>query len=83
MTSIYEASAGLKVLPTTVVQQFKFTEAESVLCLGLVQGKSIDDVADENHQPRAILRDQFHNLLVKTGTDNEAKLVTVVLSSAE
>ncbi|ARN73476.1 hypothetical protein [Oceanicoccus sagamiensis] len=83
MTSIYEASAGLKVLPAAVIQQFQFTEAESVLCLGLVQGKSIDDVADENSQPREILRDQFHNLLVKTGTDNEAKLVTVVLSSAE
>ena len=83
MTSIYEASAELTVLPTDIVQQFKLTEEESVLCLGLVQGKSIDDVADEVHQPRSILRDQFHNLLEKTGTDSEAKLVTVVLSNAE
>ncbi len=83
MTSIYEASAGLTVLPTTVVQQFHLTEEESILCLGLVQGKSLDDVADEIHQSREILRDRFHNLLEKTGTDNEAKLVTVVLSSAE
>ncbi|MCP3907226.1 MAG: hypothetical protein GY712_04345 [Oceanicoccus sp.] len=83
MTSIFEASAELKVLPTAVVQQFKLTKEESVLCLGLVQGKSIDDVADEVHQPREILRHQFHTLLEKTGTDTEAKLVTVVLSSAE
>ncbi len=83
MTSIYEASAELTVLPTAVVQQFQLTEAESVLCLGLVQGKSIDDMADEIHQPREAIRHQFNNLLEKTGTDNEAKLVTVVLSSSE
>ena len=83
MTSIYEASAGLKVLPAAIVQQFQFTEEESVLCLGLVQGKSIDDMADEIHQSREAVRQQFHNLLETTGTDNEAKLVTVVLSSTE
>lgn len=83
MTSIYQTSAGLKVLPTAITQQFKLTEAESVLCLGLVQGKSIDDVADEIHQSRKVLRYQFNNLLKKTGTDNEARLVTVVLSNSE
>ena len=78
--SVYEVSANLKQLPPTIVQQFKFTEEESVLCLGLVQGKTLDDLADEFHKPRALLRTQFDSLLQKTGTDNEAKLVSRLLS---
>ncbi len=80
MTSVYDTSASLKQLPATIVQQYQFTEEESVLCLGLVQGKTLDDMADEFHQPRSILRYQFGRLLQKTGTDNEAKLVSRVLS---
>ncbi len=80
-TSIYDTSAGLKVLPSAIVRQFQLSAEESLLCLGLVQGKSLDDMADELHQSRAILRGQFHSLLVKTGTDTEAKLVTTVLSN--
>ena len=80
MASIYETSAGLTSLPLSVVQKFNFTEAESFVCLGLVQGKSLDDLADELKLSRNKLRQQFQNLLIKTGTDNEAKLVTKVLS---
>ncbi len=80
MSSVYDASAGHTALPVAIVQQFDFTEAESVLCLGLVQGKSLDDIADEYNQSRERLRHQFRGLLVKTGTDTEAKLVTVLLS---
>jgi hypothetical protein len=82
VSSFYEANTGMKVLPVSVVRQFKFTESESLLCLGLVQGKSLDDMADEFCQARHLLRDQFHNLLIKTGTDNEAKLVTILLSKS-
>ena len=64
----------------SVVQQFKFTEAESFVCLGIVQGKSLDDLADELQQSRVVLRRQFQSLLIKTGADTEAKLVTKVLS---
>lgn len=81
MPSVYETSAELTTLPIAIAQQFNFTEAESDLCLGLVQGKSLDDIADEYQQPRDRLRHRLHSLLIKTGTDNEAKLVTVVLSS--
>lgn len=80
MASIYETSAGLTSLPMSVVQQFKFTEAESFVCLGIVQGKSLDDLADELQQSRVVLRRQFQSLLIKTGADTEAKLVTKVLS---
>jgi hypothetical protein len=80
VASIYETSAGLKCLPLSVVQQFNFTDAESFVCLGLVQGKSLDDLADESRQSRVILRQQFQSILIKTGTDTEAKLVTKVLS---
>lgn len=79
--SVYEVSASLKQLPTSIVQQFQFTEEESVLCLGLVQGKTLDDLADEFHKPRALLRSQFDSLLEKTGTDTEAKLVSRLLSN--
>lgn len=81
MASIFDASAGLKQLPESIVQQFQFTEEESVLCLGLVQGKTLDDLADEFHISRAILRSHYNRLLQKTGADNEAKLVSRVLSS--
>ena len=80
MTSVYDTSASLKRLPASIVQQFQFTEEESVLCLGLVQGKTLDDLADEFHMSRAILRIRFDRLLQKTGADNEAKLVSRVLS---
>ena len=83
MTSIYETSAGLTTLPMSVVRTFDFTDQESVLCLGLVQGKSLDDMADECHQPRNKLRIQLNTLLSKTGTDTEAKLVTVILSNPD
>lgn len=81
MSSVFDSSPGLKKLPESVVRQFQFTEEESVLCLGLVQGKSLDDLADEFHVSRAAIRSYFHRLLQKTGTDNEAKLVSRVLSS--
>ena len=80
MASVYDTSAGLKRLPASIIRQFQFTELESVVCLGLVQGKTLDDMADEYHTSRAVLRDQFIRLLQKTGADNEAKLVTRVLS---
>lgn len=81
MSSIFDASASLKQLPEPLVQQFQFTEEESLLCLGLVQGKTLDDLADEFHISRAVIRSYYHRLLQKTGTDNEAKLVSRVLSS--
>ncbi len=80
MSSIFEASASMTQLPVNIIQQFNFTEAESRLCLALVQGKSLDDIADEYQQPRSKLRGQFDTLLDKTGTDTEAKLITVVLA---
>lgn len=80
MSSVYETSASLKRLPASIVSQFKFTEEESVLCLGLVQGKTLDDMAAEFHTSRAALRNHFDRLLQKTGADNEAKLITRVLS---
>lgn len=80
MTSVFKTSAELKNLPAEIVQQFRLTDAESLLCLGLVQGKSLDDLADEFSQSRTLLRSQFASLLAKTGTDTEAKLVTTVLS---
>lgn len=83
MASVFETSAGLTVLPSAVARQFDLTESESRLCLGLVQGKSLDDIAEEYSQPRQAMRDQFGRLLVKTGTDTEAKLVTILLSRTE
>lgn len=80
MSSIFDASASLKQLPESIVRQFEFTEEESVLCLGLVQGKTLDDMADEFHVSRAVLRGHFNRLLKKTGADNEAKLVSRLLS---
>ncbi|WP_101759155.1 hypothetical protein [Oceanicoccus sp. KOV_DT_Chl] len=80
MHSIYEASAEFTHLPMVVIQYFNFTESESILCLHLVQGKTLDDVFDELHHPREQLRDQLDSLLKKTGTDNTAKLISVVLS---
>ena len=67
-------------MPSAIVQQFSLSAEESQLCLGLVQGKSLDDMADELRCPRSELRNQFNSLLIKTGTDTEAKLVTTVLS---
>ncbi len=83
MTSVYERSARLKVLPLSVAQLFDFTEEESALCLGLVQGKSLSDIADECDFSRVELRAQFKSLLTKTGADSIAKLVVIVLRSAE
>ncbi len=80
MPSVYDTSASLKRLPESIVHQFRFTEEESVLCLGLVQGKTLDDLADEFKQPRGVLREQFDQLLQKTGTDTEAKLISRLLS---
>lgn len=80
MSSIFDASANLKQLPESVVRQYQFTEEESVLCLGLVQGKTLDDMADEFHLSRAVIRSYYHRVLQKTGADNEAKLVSRVLS---
>ncbi len=80
--SIYETSAGLTALPPAIVRQFNLSAEESTLCLGLVQGKSLDDMADELHRSRAIVRSQFDSLLLKTGTDTEAKLVITVLSNS-
>jgi DNA-binding NarL/FixJ family response regulator len=79
--SVYQASASLKKLPVEIIQQFRLSAEESQLCLGLVQGKSLDDMADELCQSRAILRRQYNSLLSKVGTNTEAKLVTTVLSS--
>jgi DNA-binding NarL/FixJ family response regulator len=83
MGSVFERSADLTVLPPAIVQQFKFTDDESRICLALVQGKTLDDIADEQSRSRNYLRHQFFNLLQKTGTNTEAKLVTVLLSRPE
>ena len=82
MTSIYDLSANLTQLPVSVVQHFNFTAAESNLCLGLVQGKTLGEIAQDATQTREELRLQFDTLLTKTGTDNESKLISVVLSNA-
>lgn len=79
--SIFEASAVLRDLPPPIVEQFHFTELEARLCLGLLQGKTLDDMADELQLPRAEVRAQFKSLLQKTKTDTEAKFVTKVLSN--
>lgn len=81
--SVYEASAAFTKLPESIVQHFNFCPVESSLCLGLIQGKPLDDVADESGQPRELLRAYFHKLLMKTDTDNEAKLVSVLLSLSD
>jgi len=78
--SVFEASAGLSELPSVVVEQLNLSAIESSLCLGLIQGKPVEDIADECCQPRELIRAYFHKLLMKTGTDNEAKLVAVLLS---
>lgn len=81
MSSIFDANVRMQHLPESVVQRFKFTEQESVLCLGLVQGKTLDDIAEESRISRSILRNLFECLLRKTGADNEAKLVSRILST--
>ena len=79
--TIYDISASLVRLSSAVIQQFKFTESESLLCLGLVQGKSLYDLAEELQLSRERLWQDYNNLLQKTGVDTEAKLISVILSS--
>lgn len=81
MSSIFDANVRMQHLPQSVVQRFQFTEEESVLCLGLIQGKTLDDIAEESRISRSILRNLFECLLRKTGADNEAKLVSRILST--
>ncbi len=81
MMTVFEASANLKVLPHSLVQQFHFTDQEALLCLGLVQGKSFEEVADELKIDRSELRGSYKSLLRKTGSGTEAKLITTVLSN--
>lgn len=82
MKSVFETSAGLTKLPSAVVEQLNLSVIESSLCLGLIQGKPVEDIAEDCCQPRELIRAYFHKLLMKTGTDNEAKLVAVLLSLA-
>ena len=80
MKSVFEESAELLELPAVVVEQLSLSAVESSLCLGLMRGKPVEDIADDCGQPRELIRAYFHKLLMKTGTDNEAKLVAVLLS---
>lgn len=80
--TVYDVSAELASLPAAIIQRFNFTEDESSLCLGLVQGRSFHDLADDSCQPREQLRHDYKNVLKKAGVDTEAKLVTVILARA-
>lgn len=82
MTSFYEASTGKHYLPDTVVQGFNLNKRESQLCWSLLQGLSLDDIADELQQPRNVVRLQVNSLLLKTGVDSESKLVSAVLAKS-
>ena len=81
MASVYESNARLRRLPHSVAEQFGLTPPEATLCLGLLQGKSLSDLVDEQPGSRIDLQERYQTLLRKTGTDTEAKLITVVLSS--
>ena len=80
MKSVFEASAGLTELPSIIVERLNLSAIESNVCLGLIQGKQLDEIAEDHCHPRESIRVYFRKLLIKTGTDNEAKLVAVLLS---
>ena len=81
MGSVFESNARLRDLPAAVARKFNFTRAEAQLCLGLLQGKTLSELADEQFDERSVVQQRYESLLAKTDTDTEAKLVTVVLSS--
>ena len=78
--SVFEASAGLTELPSIIVERLNLSAIESNVCLGLIQGKQLDEIAEDHCHSRESIRVYFRKLLIKTGTDNEAKLVAVLLS---
>ncbi|WP_114417210.1 helix-turn-helix transcriptional regulator [Marinospirillum perlucidum] len=60
---------------------FGFSDAEARVCLGLCQGKSVDQLADELCRETSTLRSHIKSLLRKTNTQRQAELVALVLNS--
>jgi len=61
---------------------FDLTPAESVVLERLVQGLTLQEIADASGTSRNTVRNQLHIVFEKTGTNRQAELIKLVLSTA-
>ncbi len=61
---------------------FDLTPAESVVLERLVQGLTLQEIADSSGTSRNTVRNQLHIVFEKTGTSRQAELIKLVLSTA-
>ncbi|MGZ5858654.1 MAG: helix-turn-helix transcriptional regulator [Burkholderiaceae bacterium] len=63
---------------TTVGDLFSFTKAEKVLAYRLFAGLTLNDISDELNLSRETLRSQLHSIFVKTGTNRQGQLLSLM-----
>ena len=61
---------------------FDLTPAESVVLERLVNGLTLQEIADASGTSRNTVRNQLHVVFEKTGTNRQAELIKLVLSTA-
>jgi DNA-binding CsgD family transcriptional regulator len=59
---------------------FRLTKGEAQVALGIVAGKTADEIAEERGVSVGTVRTQLKALLQKTGTDRQAELVRLLLT---
>ena len=82
-TAIYiSTSSTLDESHQTMLQQLLgLSPRESHLAIGLANGMSLDEIADESGVKRSTVRSQLRSLFQKTGVNQQSALVSMVLRS--
>jgi DNA-binding CsgD family transcriptional regulator len=74
--------ALIREIPNALVQQlFALTDAESELAVALCAGKTVDDTAAERGTSIHTVRTQLKSIFLKTGTNRQTDLVSMLLAS--
>jgi DNA-binding CsgD family transcriptional regulator len=60
------------------VQAYRLTKAEARALAGIVDGKSVNEMADEAMRSRETIRSQMKSLYAKTGVSSQTKLLRLV-----
>ena len=69
------------ICANTLIRLFSFTRAESRLVLALLNGRRLEEAADDFHVSMNTVRTQLKQVFLKTDTNRQAELVKLVLSS--
>ena len=81
MLIIFDPESPIEVAQDRCMSLFGFTRAEAQVAMGIVQGRSVEQLAAEQHRHVSTTRNLLKRVFQKAGVSRQGELVSLMLNS--